>query len=199
MTKDLIVRLRQSTGAGIVEIQKAVAEADGDEAKAVELLRKRGQAKALKKQDREAHEGVVHAYVHANGRVGAMVEVACETDFVARNQDFQNFVHDVAMQVAAANPLYLAPEDVPQEMREKEAQIYREEMESAGKLKGKTDEMIEKILAGKLQKFYQDSCLLEQTSIKDDSQTIRDLLISISAKVGEKIEIKRFCRFAIGE
>ena len=199
MSKDLIVSLRQSTGAGIVEIQKALVEANGDKNKAVEILRRRGAAKAIKRQERETREGVVHAYVHTNGRVGAMVEVACETDFVARNEDFKSFVHEVAMQVAAANPLYLKIEDVPKEVKEKELQLYREELEMAGKLKGKSEEMINKILEGKLAKYYADACLLEQVSIKDDSLTIREMVEQITAKTGEKIEIRRFVRFAIGE
>ena len=199
MSKDLIVSLRQSTGAGIVEIQKALVEANGDKNKAVEILRRRGAAKAIKRQERETREGVVHAYVHTNGRVGAMVEVACETDFVARNEDFKSFVHEVAMQVAAANPLYLKIEDVQKEVKEKELQLYREELEMAGKLKGKSEEMINKILEGKLAKYYADACLLEQVSIKDDSLTIREMVEQITAKTGEKIEIRRFVRFAIGE
>lgn len=191
--------LRQSTGAGIVEIQKALAEANGDKNKAVEILRRRGAAKAIKRQERETREGIVHAYVHSNGRVGTLVEVACETDFVARNEDFKSFVHEVAMQVAAANPLYLKIEDVPEEVKEKELQLYREELEGAGKLKGKNEEMINKILEGKLAKYYADTCLLEQVSIKDDSVIIREMVEQITAKTGEKIEIKRFERYAIGE
>lgn len=199
MTKELIISLRQSTGAGIVEIQKALSEANGDKNKAVEILRKRGAAKAVKRQERETREGIVHAYVHSNGRVGALVEVACETDFVARNEDFKSFVHEVAMQVAAANPLYLKIEDVPEEVKEKELQLYHEELDGAGKLKGKSEEMINKILEGKLTKYYQDACLLEQLSIKDDSVSIREMVEQITAKTGEKVEIKRFVRFAIGE
>src|SRR3989338_6899550 len=153
MSKELIISLRQATGAGIVEIKKALEEADGDKTKAIEILRKRGQAKAVKKQERETHDGLVHAYVHSNGRVGALVEIACETDFVARNDDFKTFTHDVAMQAAAANPLYLTADDVPEEIKEKEMQIYREEMASSGKLKGKNEDMIVKILEGKLQKY----------------------------------------------
>ena len=175
MSKEQILTLRQATGAGIVDIQKALEEAQGDEGKALEILRQRGQAKALKKQDRETREGLVHAYVHANGRVGVLVEVACETDFVARNKDFQNFAHELALQV------------------------YREELQSTGKLKGKTEEMVTKILEGKLGKYFVEACLLEQPSIKDESRTVRDLLTEITSKVGEKVEVKRFVRFAIGE
>lgn len=199
MSKELIISLRELTGAGIVEIKKALEEADGDQEKAVDILRKRGKMKALKKQERKTHEGIVHAYVHANGRVGALVEVACETDFVARNEDFKNFVHEVAMQVTAANPLYVSKEDIPEEVKEKELQFYREEMESTGKLKGKNEEMVQKILEGKLSKYYADACLLEQVSIKDDSVTIREMVEQIIAKTGEKVEIKRFARYAIGE
>src|SRR3989338_5460416 len=187
MSKEQILTLRQATGAGIVDIQKALEEAQGDEGKALEILRQRGQAKALKKQDRETREGLVHAYVHANGRVGVLVEVACETDFVARNKDFQDFAHELALQVAAANPIYLRPEDVPEEVKEKELQIYREELQSTGKLKGKTEEMVTKILEGKLGKYFVEACLLEQPSIKDESRTVRDLLTEITSKVGEKV------------
>ena len=199
MSKEAVLSLRQATGAGIVDIQKALTEANGDEAKAIEILRVRGQAKAAKKQDRETKEVIVASYIHANGRVGAIVELNCETDFVARNEDFKNFAREVAMHITAANPLYISPSDVPEEVREKEAQIYKEEMESQGKLKGKTDEMVQKILDGKLQKYYSDACLLEQTSIKDDGVTIGELLIQLTAKVGEKIVLKRFSRFGLGE
>lgn len=191
--------LRQLTGAGINDIQAALTEANGDQEKALEILRVRGQAKALKKQDRETKEGLVASYIHSNGRVGTLVELACETDFVARNEDFKNFARELAMHVAASNPLYLAPEDVPQEVKEKEMQLYREEMQENGKLEGKNEEMIAKILEGKLQKFYTDACLLSQASIKDDSMTIADLIAQMTAKVGEKIAVKRFTRFALGE
>lgn len=198
-SKEAVLSLRASTGAGMVDIQNALSEANGDETKAMEILRKRGQAKAAKKQDRETKEGVIGSYIHANGRVGAMVEVDCETDFVARNDDFKAFAREIAMHIAAANPLYLSPEDVPEELREKEMQIYKEEMEGQGKLKGKTDEMISKILEGKIQKFYEDACLLNQPSIKDDSTTIRQLVEQMTAKIGEKVVIKRFSRFGLGE
>ena len=191
--------MRQATGAGVVEIQKALIEAGGDKDLAIDILRKRGQVKAMKKQGRETREGIIHAYVHANGRVGALVEVACETDFVARNEDFKNFAHELTMQITAANPLYLTTDDVPEEVKEKESQLYREEMQNAGKLKGKDEMMIKKILDGKLSKYYADACLMEQTYIKDDGVTIRELVEQITAKTGEKIEIKRFARYAIGE
>ena len=191
--------MRQATGAGVVEIQKALIEAGGDKDFAIDILRKRGQVKAMKKQGRETREGIIHAYIHANGRVGALVEVACETDFVARNEDFKNFAHELTMQITAANPLYLTTDDVPEEVKEKESQLYREEMQNAGKLKGKDEMMIKKILDGKLSKYYADACLMEQTYIKDDGVTIRELVEQITAKTGEKIEIKRFVRYAIGE
>lgn len=198
-TKQALLKLRQSTGAGMVDIQKALTEAGGDENKAADILRTKGLAKALKKQDRETREGLVHAYVHSNGRVGTLVEIACETDFVARNDDFQTFAHEVAMQIAAANPLYLSIEDVPQEVKEKEMQLSREEMETSGKLQGKTEDMVIKILEGKLVKYYADACLLEQSMIKDETVKVSDAIAAITAKVGEKIVIKRFVRFAIGE
>jgi elongation factor Ts len=197
MSKESVMSLRQTTGAGIVEIQKALEEAGGDEAKAIDILRKRGAAKALKKQDRETHDGVITSYIHANGRVGAMIEVACETDFVSRNDEFKSFARELAMQVAAANPLYISADEVPAEVKDKEMQIYKEEMETQGKLDGKSDDMINKILEGKLQKYYADACLLEQTSIKDEEITIKDMVAAMSAKVGEKVEIKRFARFSL--
>jgi len=198
MSKQAIIELRQITGAGITDIQSALEEANGDKVKALELLRKRGQAKAQKKQNRETKEGVVHAYVHSNGRVGVLVEVACETDFVARNDDFKNFVHDLSLQIAAANPIYVNVDAVSPEVIEKEKSIIRGQLETDGKTKGKPEEMINKIIEGKLAKFYSDEVLLEQASIKDETLTIKDLLTEITAKVGEKIEIKRFVRYSIG-
>lgn len=187
------MKLRTLTGAGIVDCQKALEESGGDYDKAVELLRKRGQKVAAAKQERETKEGIVHAYIHGQGRVGVLVEISCETDFVARNDEFKAFAHDIAMHIAAANPLYVKPEDIPSEVIEKEKEIYKDQMAS----EKKPDEIKEKIIVGKLNKYYQETCLLNQLFIKDDSLTIQQLLAATIAKTGENIQIRRFCRFSL--
>ncbi len=189
----LIMKLRNLTGAGIVDCQKALEESGGDYDKAVDLLRKRGQKVAAAKQERETKEGIIHSYIHGQGRVGVLVEILCETDFVARNDEFKAFAHDVAMHIAAANPLYVRSEDIASEVIEKEKEIYKEQM--AGE--NKPDEIKEKIIIGKLNKYYQETCLLNQAFIKDDSQTIQQLLQGTIAKTGENIQIRRFCRFSL--
>ena len=190
----LVVQLRSETGAGIVECKKALDEAEGDFAKAIEILKKKGEIKAAKKSaEREAKEGLVHAYIHANGKVGAMVLVSCETDFVARNEEFQAFVHDIAMQVAATNPLYIKPEDIPEETVAKEKEMYLEEFQGVEKPAG----VVDKIIEGKLQKYYADACLLKQPFVKDEDITIEELINQKIAKIGEKIEVKKFVRFEI--
>jgi len=188
-----IVKLREFTGAGIVDCKKALEEANGDYEAAVDLLRKKGQKVAANKQERETKEGRVHAYIHGNGKAGVLVEVLCETDFVARNEQFVQFCHDIAMHIVATNPLYVCSSDVSDELIEKERAIYEEQM--AGE--NKPAEIKEKILQGKLAKYYQEVCLLNQSFIKDDSQTVEQYLTSMIAKIGEKIEIKKFCRFAL--
>jgi elongation factor Ts len=191
----LVVSLRERTGAGIVECKTALDEAGGDLEKAIEVLKKKGEIKAAKKSaERTTKDGLVHAYIHASGKVGAMVEVSCETDFVARIEDFQNLVHDLAMQVAATNPLYVKPEDVPAEMVAKEKEAYIQELRAAGK----PEAMMEKIVAGKLDKYFAEICLTKQSFIKDETITIETLVNQKIAKTGEKIEIKRFSRFEIG-
>ncbi len=189
----LIAQLRSLTGAGIVDCQKALTESNGDYDKAVDLLRTRGQKVAANKGSRETHEGLVHCYTHANNKVGAMVEVLCETDFVARNEDFIAFAHDLVLQIVATNPLYLRPEDVPAEMVDRERAVYAEQLAA----ESKPEEMKEKIITGKLNKFYQEICLLKQPFIKDDSVTIEELVTRQIAKIGENIQIRRFSRFAI--
>ncbi len=189
----LIMKLRTLTGAGIVDCQQALTQSNDDYDKAVEFLRKRGQKVAAAKQERETKEGIVHAYIHGQGRVGVLVELSCETDFVARNDEFKAFAHDVAMHIAAANPLYVKSEDIPTEVLEKEKEIYREQMA----VENKSDEIKEKIIIGKLNKYYQETCLLNQQFIKDDSQTIQQLVQSTIAKTGENIQIRRFCRFSL--
>jgi elongation factor Ts len=188
-----IKALREKTGAGIVDVKKAFDEANGDEAKAIEILRKRGQDKALKKGDRETHEGVVVSYVHSNGRIGALVKLYCETDFVARNEEFKELAHDIAMQVAAAAPQYLRPEDVPAEAVEKEKEIWKEQLAK----EGKPAEMLEKIMGGKEQKFRNEISLLTQSFVKDPSKTIEALITEKIHKIGENIQVGDFVRYGM--
>ncbi len=194
MTSDskIVKNLRQATGAGILECKKALEEAKGDLDKAVEILRKRGQKILDKKQDRKVKEGLIESYVHSNGKIGVLVEVVCETDFVARNREFKELAHDLAMQVAAVCPYWVKPEDVPQEVLEKEREIAKE-----GLPKDKPAQVIEKIIEGKIKKFYAQTCLLEQTFIKDEKLTIRELVKEKVAKLGENIQVRRFVRFQI--
>lgn len=188
-----VMQLRELTGAGIMDAKQALQETNGDLTAAADLLRKRGIVKAEKKSDRATSEGLVHAYVHSNNKVGALVEVLCETDFVARNEQFQQFVHDLAMHVVAASPLYVRPEDVPEEVMAKEKQMYVEEVAGSGK----PAEIVEKIVAGKLDKYLSDVCLLKQTFVKDEDVTIEELIKSVTAKVGENIKVKRFVRMEL--
>ncbi len=190
---EIIRDLRQLTGAGVLDCKKALEEADGDMEKAIELLRKKGLAIAAGKTDREANEGLVEAYVHAGGRLGVLLELNCETDFVARTDDFRELAHDLAMQVAATNPQYLIPEDIPPEVLERERQWQREELGE-----GKPEEVIERILEGKLRKYYQEVCLLEQSFIKDEGLSVRDLITDKIARLGENIRVRRFTRFELG-
>ena len=160
---------------------------------AIDILRKKGLKAMEKRQERSAREGVVEAYIHANGRVGAMVVLACETDFVARNEEFKNLAHEIALQAAAMNPKFLRPEDVPQEVIDREKDIYREQL----KAEGKPAAMWEKIIEGKLQRFYKETCLMKQAYVKDDAKTIEDLIREATAKMGEKIELKEYSRMSI--
>lgn len=191
ITADQIRTLREATGAGVLDVKKALAEADGDVAKATDVLRKQGRKVFASKSGRISKDGLIETYLHPNRRVGVMVDVRCETDFVSRNEDFRAFAHEVALQVAATNPRYLRPEDIPAEELERERAI------AAEQVKGKPAAMLDKIVAGKLEKFYAEACLLKQPSIRDDSQTVEDLLHDIVAKVGEKVEIQRFVRFTL--
>ena len=193
MSLDLIKKLREQTGAGVVDIQQALAESSNNEAKALEWLRKKGQKIADKRQERSTAEGLIGSYVHANGKVAAMVAVACETDFVARNSDFQELVHELALQVAATAPLYLSPSDVPADIIESEKVIYREQLTQ----EKKPAEIIEKILEGKIQKFYEERCLLKQRYIKDDTKTIEQLVAEAIAKIGENIRVTKFVYFTL--
>ncbi|NMC51821.1 elongation factor Ts [Candidatus Kuenenbacteria bacterium] len=191
---DLIQKMRNETGAGIMDIKQALVEAKDDEKLALELLRKRGQKIAAKKQaERVAKSGIVEAYIHAGGRVGSMVLLACETDFVAKNEAFKNLAREIAMQVAAMKPEYVSREDVPMDMVEKEKEIYKEQL----KQEGKPEAMWDKIAEGKLEKFYEQVCLLDQVYIKDDSKKIKDLINEATAKIGEKIEVKQMVVFGV--
>jgi elongation factor Ts len=191
----IINELRNLTGAGIVDCKKALEETAGDVAKATEILRKKGLAKAAKRGEKTTKAGLVYAYIHGEGRVGVLVEVQCETDFVARTEQFKQFVHDVAMQVAAMNPLYLSPESVPAEVLEKEKEIYAAEFAGSAKPKA----VVEKIVCGKLEKYFSETCLMNQAFIKDEDKTVGDLLKELTAKTGEKVVLKRFVRFALSE
>ena len=195
VTAEMVKELREKTGAGIMDCKQALQEADGDFEKAIEILRKKGQASAQKRAGRETKEGVIDAYIHPGNRLGVLIEVNCETDFVARNEEFRQFVHNIAMQVAASNPMVVSREDLPQEVIEKELEIYR----SQAREQGKPEHIIEKIAQGKLEKFYQEACLLEQAYIRDPDRTVEDLLNEIRVKIGENIVIRRFIRYQLGE
>lgn len=193
MDAKLIMTLRNATGAGVLDAKKALEECGGDVSKAAEALRKKGQAKAAARQERTTRDGLVGHYIHATGKVGALVEVACETDFVARSEEFKALVHDLAMHVTASNPLYLSPDDIPPEVLAKEKEIATAEFAGSGK----TAAVIEKIAEGKLTKFYADTCLLAQPFIKDEDMTVADRIQQAIAKTGENIVIRRFCRFEL--
>jgi elongation factor Ts len=194
ISASIIKELRERTGAGFMECKEALKEANGDIEKAVEILRKKGALKAEKKAKREAREGLIGAYIHAGGKIGVLVEVNCETDFVARTDEFQQLVKDIAMQIAAMSPEYVSREDVPPEVIEKEKEIYREEALRSGK----PERVVEKIVEGKLEKFFEEKCLLEQPFIKDESKKVKDIVTEVIAKLGENIKIARFVRYQVG-
>lgn len=189
----LVKQLREKTNAGMMDCKKALVEAEGDLVKAEELLRKKGIATASKKASRSAKEGTVASYIHLQGKVGVLVEVNCETDFVAKNEIFRDFVKDITLHIAAAHPLYVSREQVPASMVEKEREIYREQV------KGKPKNVVEKIVDGKLEKYYAGVCLLDQPFIKNPDQTIKDLIASKIAELGENIIVRRFTRYVVGE
>ena len=197
ITADMVKQLREMTGAGMMECKTALAETNGDVEKAIDTLRKAGIAKAEKRADRAASEGLVEAYIHPGNRVGVLIEVNCETDFVARTSEFGQLVRDLAMQAAAAGADYVRREEVPAERLEREKAIYAAQLAQ----QGKPEAMIEKILAGKLDKFYSEVCLLEQPYIKDEhgKKTIQDLVQEASSKTGENIVVRRFARFRLGQ
>ena len=190
-----IAQLRNSTGAGMLDCKKALDEAAGDMDKAVDILRKKGIAKAAKRAGKVAAEGMVYSYIHAGGRIGVLVEVNCETDFVAKNDGFVALVEDIAMHIAAAAPRFVSSDEVSQEVIEKEKDVYRVQLEE----QGKPADMIEKIIEGKMSKFYSEVCLLDQSFVKDEDKTITQLLTEKTGEIGEKISVRRFARFELGE
>ncbi|MBZ5702542.1 MAG: translation elongation factor Ts [Acidobacteriia bacterium] len=195
ISAQLVKELRERTSAGFSDCRAALVEAGGDLEKAISVLRKKGQAAAAKKAQREASEGLVGSYIHAGGKIGVLVEVNCESDFVARTEAFQHLCHEVAMHIAALDPRYVRREEVTPEMLEKEREIYREQARATGK----PEAIIEKIVSGKMEKFYEENCLYEQHFIKDESVSITEMINQAIAKLGENISVRRFVRFKVGE
>jgi elongation factor Ts len=195
ISADQVKRLRELTGAGMMDCKRALGEAGGDLERAIELLRVKGLADAKKRQGRTAREGVVDAYIHMRGRLGVLVEVNCETDFVADTEAFRALVRDVAMHIAAANPKWISREEVPEDVVEGERKLYAEQARE----QGKPDNVLDRIVEGKLEAFFKDSCLLDQPFIRDDTKNVGQLVAEASAKVGEKVEVRRFARFKLGE
>ena len=194
-TANDVMTLRQRTGAGMMDCKKALVENDGDMEKAVDYLREKGIAKAAKKSGRIAAEGIVDSYIHMGGKVGVLLEVNCETDFVARGEQFKELVHDIALQIAASNPSYLSKEDVPQDVIDKEKEILKAQAIE----EGKPEKIIEKMVDGRIKTFYDENCLLCQKFVKDPSKTIEQLVVEATATIGEKISIRRFVRYEMGE
>jgi len=190
-----VKELRDKTGAGMMDCKGALTEAGGDMEKAIEFLRKKGLSRAAKRAGRAANEGAVGSYIHMGGKIGVLVEVNCESDFVAKNEDFQAFVKDISMHIAASSPLYLSEEDVPEDIIEKEREIYRAQAKDSGK----PDKVIDKIVDGKLKKFYTEVCLLDQPYVKDTDMKVSDYLNNFISKTGENVVIRRFARFQLGE
>jgi elongation factor Ts len=195
VTATMVKELRTKTGAGIMDCKKALTETDGDIEKAIEALRKKGLASAAKKAGRVTSEGTVSSYIHGGGKLGVLVEVNCETDFVALTEQFQQLVKDVAMHIAASNPLYVKREDVPENVIAKEREIYAAQFENSGK----PEQVIAKIVDGKMDKYFADVCLYEQQFVKDTDKTIQQLVTESIAQLGENINIRRFARFVLGE
>ncbi len=193
VTIDSIKLLREKTNAPMMDCKEALKEANGDMSVAMEILKKRGRIVAMKKALRSAKEGRIESYIHTNGKIGVLLEINCETDFVARNEEFRRFAKDIAMQIAAQSPTYISRESIPKEIIERETNIITET------LKDKPKQVIEKIVQGKLERFYSEVCLLDQAFIKDEKTTIRQYLDSLVGKIGENIVIRRFVRFQVGE
>jgi elongation factor Ts len=195
ISADLVKELREATGAGFLDCRKALEAHEGDLEQATTYLREKGLAAAAKKGGREASEGIVEAYGHPGGRVGVLVEVNCETDFVARTEEFQTFAHDMALQVAAASPRYMTPEDIPSEELDREKEMYRQQALQ----EGKPERIVERIVEGRLKKFYSETCLMEQPFVKDDDILIKDLVTEKIAQLKENIVIRRFDRYELGQ
>ena len=194
-TANDVKTLRERTGAGMMDCKNALVECDGDMDKAVDYLREKGIAKAAKKAGRIAAEGIVDSYIHLGGRVGVLLEVNCETDFVANGDMFRTLVHDIALQIAAANPQYVSKEEVPEEVLEKEKSILRAQALE----EGKPEKIVDKMVEGRIKTFYEDNCLLNQKYVKDPSKTIEQVIIEATAQIGEKISVRRFVRYEMGE
>jgi len=199
ITANAVKALREKTGAGMMECKAALIEANGDETKAIEILRKKGIATATKKEGRVTAEGVVGAYIHMGGKVGVLVEINCESDFVARSEEFQQLVKDIAMHIAASTPRYVRREDVPEEVLNKEREILMEQLKNDPKNAGKPEEVLKKIIEGRLNKFYEETVLLDQPFVKDPSKTVGELIIEKIASIKENISIRRFTRYKMGE
>ncbi len=195
VSASLVKELREKTGAGMMDCKVALTETDGDLEKAIDYLRKKGLSTAAKKSSRDTKEGLIGSYIHVGGKVGVLVEIGCESDFVARTDDFQELIKDVAMQIAAADPRFVRREEVTPELLEREKDIYRQQALATGK----PAPVVEKIVEGKMEKFYGEACLMEQAFIKDPNSTIQDVVSAKVAKLGENIRINRFARFKIGE
>jgi len=195
VTAQMVKALRDKTGTGMMDCKKALSETGGDEEKAIAWLREKGLSRAREKAGRAVSEGVIGSYIHSNGKIGVMVEIKCETDFVAKAEKFKELSKNIAMQIAAANPICLAPEDLPPEMVEKEREIFKNQAMG----EGKPEHIAEKIIEGRLKKYYKEVCLLEQPYIRDDKLTVRDLVGEAVAVLGENIQLGRFTRMALGE
>jgi len=195
ISAEKVKELRTKTGAGMMDCKEALKASNGDFEKSIEYLRKKGLSAATKRSSKAAKEGTICSYIHMQGRIGVLVEVNCETDFVAKTEDFKTLAKDVAMQIAATNPVYVNPDEVPEEILEKERGIYRDQL----KTEGKPEKMWDKIIPGKLKKYYEEVCLTEQKFIKDQNITVGTLVNNLIAKTGENIKIRRFARFQLGE
>lgn len=195
ITSAMVKELRDRTNVGMMDCKKALQDSAGDMEKAVDLLRQKGLAKAMKRAGREATDGQIYAYIHSGGKIGVLVEVNCETDFAAKSEDFTDFVKNVALQIAASNPLGVTPEDIPGDVIERERGIYMAQAQESGK----PQNILEKMVEGKMRKFFEENTLLQQKYIRDPEKTIQDYLNELIAKIGEKIQVRRFARYQLGE
>ena len=195
ITASMVKELRTRTGVGMMDCKKALTEANGDMEKAVDILREKGLSKAAKRAGRIAADGIVGSYIHGNGRIGVLVEVNCETDFVAQTEGFHALVKDIAMQIAAANPLYVSREEVPADVISHEKEVYRQEALN----EGKPEKIVDRMVEGRVEKYFKEVCLLDQPFIKDGDKTINDVVLEATVKMGEKVSIRRFTRYQLGE